>query len=53
LKDGKEQIGVGIDGYLKQNLDGIPNFLKKGYDCVGIVSGMAKVRQLPLGKPWG
>jgi len=53
LKDGKEQIGVGIDGYLKQNLDGIPNFLKKGYDCVGIISGMAKVRQLPLGKPWG
>jgi len=44
LKDGTIQVGVGIDGYLKQNLDGIPNFLKKGYDCVGVISGMSKVR---------
>jgi len=41
---GKEQDGVKIDGYLKSNLDGIPNFLKKGYDCIGIISGMSKVR---------
>lgn len=44
LLKGKERDGVGIDGYLKSNLDGIPGYLKKGYDCVGIISGMAKVR---------
>lgn len=33
-----------IDGFLKSNLDTIPSFLKKGYDCVGIISGMGKVR---------
>lgn len=44
LKDGTEQIGFPIDGYLKSNLDGIPKFLKKGYDCILIISGMAKVR---------
>jgi len=44
LKSGKEQNFVKIDGYLKANLDGIPSFLKKGYDCVGIISGMSKVR---------
>lgn len=43
-KDGTERDGVAIDGYLKGNLDGIPGFLKKGYDCVGIISGMSKVR---------
>lgn len=44
LKKGEQRDGVGIDGYLKANLDGIPSFLKKGYDCVGIISGMSKVR---------
>lgn len=44
LKSGREQIGLKIDGYLKQNLDGIPSFLNKGYDCIGIISGMSKVR---------
>jgi len=41
---GKKQKGFYMDGYLKSNLDGVPGFLKKGYDCVGIVSGMGKVR---------
>lgn len=44
MKTGKFRLGFPIDGYLKQNLDGIPNFLKKGYDCIGIISGMSKVR---------
>ena len=44
LKDGTEQIGFPIDGYLKSNLDGVPRFLKMGYDCIGIISGMSKVR---------
>lgn len=43
-KNGKEKIGFYMDGYLKTNLDGIPKFLEKGYDCVGVISGMGKVR---------
>ena len=43
-KRGNPQKGFYIDGYLKSNLDGIPIFLKKGYDCVGVISGMGKVR---------
>ena len=43
-KNGNPQTGFYMDGYLKTNLDGVPGFLKKGYDCVGIVSGMGKVR---------
>lgn len=43
-KKGKEKIGFYMDGYLKENLDGIPKFLSKSYDCVGIISGMGKVR---------
>lgn len=43
-KRGEPQTGFYIDGYLKSNLDGIPAFLKKEYDCVGIISGMGKVR---------
>lgn len=43
-KNGNPQKGFYMDGYLKTNLDGIPKFLKKGYDCVGIISGMGKVR---------
>ncbi len=33
-----------LDNYLTSNLDEIPKFLKKGWDCVIIVSGNAKVR---------
>jgi len=33
-----------LDGYLKNNLKVIPNFLKDGYDCVIVVSGHGKVR---------
>lgn len=44
LHSGKVRDFNLIDGYLKSNLDTIPNFLRKGYDCVGIISGMGKVR---------
>ena len=44
LHSGKERNFLKMDGYLKSNLDDIPAFLKKGYDCVGIISGMGKVR---------
>lgn len=43
-KQTKEITGFYMDGYLKKNLDGIPNFLKKAWDVVGIVSGHGKVR---------
>lgn len=33
-----------MDGYLKDNLDEVPRFLKKAWDCVIIVSGSGKVR---------
>lgn len=33
-----------LDGYLKDNLDEVPKFLAKAWDCVIIVSGNAKVR---------
>jgi len=42
-KSGKEKIGFYMDGYLKKNLDGVPNFLRKEWDVVGIVSGHGKV----------
>jgi hypothetical protein len=41
-----------MDRWLKENLDGIPYFINKKYDVVGIVSGNGKVRlgkMLPLG----
>jgi len=44
LHSGKKRDFLPIDGYLKENLDTIPNFLKKEYDCVGIISGTGKVR---------
>lgn len=43
-KNEREVTGFYMQGYLKQNLDGIPKFLKKAWDCVGIVSGHGKVR---------
>jgi len=33
-----------MDGYLKENCDEVPKFLKKAWDCVIIVSGSGKVR---------
>lgn len=33
-----------MDGYLKTNLDEVPVFLEKAWDCVIIVSGSGKVR---------
>jgi hypothetical protein len=39
-----EVTGFYMDGYLKTNLDPIPAFLKKSWDCVCIVSGHGKVR---------
>jgi len=43
-KTGKVTEGMYIDRWLKENLDGIPHFLKKSWDVVGIVSGHGKVR---------
>jgi hypothetical protein len=40
------QEGFYMDGYMKDNLDGLPKFLKAGYDAVGIISGNGKVRRL-------
>lgn len=39
----KEVTGYYMDRYLKENLDGIPNFLKKNWDVVGIISGQGLV----------
>ena len=36
--------GFNMDGYLAENLQHIPAFLAKDFDCVGIVSGRGKVR---------
>jgi hypothetical protein len=33
-----------MDGFLRTNLNEVPNFLKKSWDCVIIVSGSGKVR---------
>jgi len=42
-KSGDQKSGFYLDGYLKQNLDPIPKFLKKKWDVVGIVTGHGKV----------
>ncbi|MFW6129995.1 MAG: hypothetical protein ACOC56_02350 [Atribacterota bacterium] len=44
LKNGKVITGYYMDRWLKENLDDIPPFLAKEWDCVGIVSGHGKVR---------
>jgi len=36
LKGCKLKTGFYMDGYLKRNLDGIPDFLKKEWDVVGM-----------------
>jgi hypothetical protein len=43
IKDGKTKKGFYMQGYLKSNLDGVPNFLEKEWDVVGIVTGHGKV----------
>lgn len=43
-KRGNTHVGYYMDGYLKQNLDGIKYYLNKAWDVVGIVSGHGKVR---------
>jgi len=43
-KTGEIKEGFYMDGYLAENLHGIPAFLKKDFDCVGIISGRGKVR---------
>lgn len=40
----KHRIGYYMDWNLAQNLSGIPNYLKKDYDCIAIVSGTSEVR---------
>jgi hypothetical protein len=39
---GKEKTGYYMQGYLKKNLDGVPEFLKKEWDVVGVVTGHGK-----------
>jgi len=43
-KSGEIKRGYYMDGYLVQNLAGIPGHLKKDWDVVGIISGSGKVR---------
>jgi len=44
LKSGDLAQGYYMDGYLAQNLQPVPLFLKKDFDLVGIISGRGKVR---------
>ena len=44
FRNGNITEGMYIDRWIKENLDGIPSFLKKSWDVVGIVSGHGKVR---------
>lgn len=43
-KPPKVKVGFYMDGYLAENLQWIPQFLKKDFDCVGIISGRGKTR---------
>lgn len=43
-KDGTPVIGYYMNIYLAMNLQGIPGFLDKSFDCVGIISGRGLVR---------
>jgi len=43
-KEGKLKVGFYMDGYLAENLQHIPKFLARDFDCVGIISGRGKVR---------
>lgn len=44
FESGKIKKGFYMDGYLVTNLLGIKDYLKKDWDCVGIISGHGKVR---------
>ncbi|KKN44968.1 hypothetical protein LCGC14_0687890 [marine sediment metagenome] len=44
LKSGDLKKGFYMDGYLAENLLPVPEFLKKDFDLVGIISGRGKVR---------
>ena len=46
-KENEDRKGFYMDGYLAENLAGIPGHLKKDWDVIGVVSGRNKVR---LGK---
>ena len=43
-KSGELKVGYGLENYLVENMSGIPAFLKKGWDVVGIISGHGNVR---------
>ncbi len=43
-KEGEIKQGFYMDGFLAENLSGVPSHLKKDWDVVGIVSGSGKVR---------
>lgn len=43
-KGGEIKVGFYLDGYLAENLQYVPAFLRKDFDCVGIISGRGKVR---------
>ena len=43
-KSGDLKQGFSMDGYLVENIAGVPRHLKRDWDCVGIVSGSGKVR---------
>ena len=47
IKSGELKQGYYMDGYLAQNLQPVPEFLKKDFDFIGIITGSGKVR---LGK---
>lgn len=44
FQSGRESIGFIMNGYMVSNLIGIPDYLKKDWDVVAIVSGHGKVR---------
>ena len=46
-KKGEERIGYYMDEFLGINLMGIPNYLDKAWDVVGIISGHGQ-QNLPI-----
>jgi hypothetical protein len=43
-KSGELKQGYGLENYIVTNLSGIPKFLSKGWDVVGIITGHGNVR---------
>jgi hypothetical protein len=39
LKSGRKQVGFYMDGYLLSNLLGVFDYIRKDWDCIGIISG--------------